>query len=297
MKSAHLLALAATCLAIPALPAQILHVPYQPDQTVVTVAPVVGLSADDTTYFLAHTDDFSTLPRNFTSSTSETPQSWDLSNVTDSASSPYADTMFQLTATGGLVLVSIETGNELPINSKPAINLGPTARGIGTDPALPDQVAFMRHDSGEMTFGIYDLAADTLTLGTPFAFDTAAYGTPTGFDFALVNGHQRALVATRDGPSVNPANPDAPNRNFILDLDFTTGVVGQYATIMGSTDKLQDLLYMGEGRLATGYLSSTTGLVQVGDFTPIPEARHTAALAGLLALTLVCLRKRRPPRT
>jgi hypothetical protein len=123
----------------------------------------------------------------------------------------------------------------------------------------------------------------TLNPLVSFAFDSSEYGTPTGLDFK--NG--RMIVGTRD----QKGNFFASEKNFILDMDALTGSIDQYATISGSSSKLQDLLYS-DGRLATSYQNGGSGSVKVGDFTTVPEP-GSAFLFGLGALATARYRRRK----
>jgi hypothetical protein len=75
-------------------------------------------------------------------------------------------------------------------------------------------------------------------------------------------------------------------------MNANTGSIDQYATITGSTNKLQDVLY-DDGRLAASYNVGGNGFVQVGDFQIVPETSQYALAVGALALGLAATKRRK----
>lgn len=277
------LALAGTVL--PQADGQILAT-YSPDVSATVDAPLVGLAATDDDYLLIHLGDWATLPKGFTGDTQEDVQFTNPSSAQDAASFNN-EYMFQLGTDNNLFMVNLSTGAQTPFNNQNSINLGQNTFGIGYD-AGTDTLGIGRFDGAQMTFRTYAVGTGVFSDPVSFAFDSAEYGTPTGLDYVVKDGAARMLVGTRDQQASEFSTP----QNFILDMDAGSGAVGQFATITGADAKLQDLLYE-NSRLAVSFLDGSTGGIQVGDFTVIPEPRHAVVLAGVLALLAVCARRRR----
>jgi hypothetical protein len=255
-------------------------VTYTPDQSGTVQNPVYGLSSTDSNYFLSGQTGTSSLPLNFNGNNQQTPLFSNPASVKDAASLDN-DYMFQLGTTGDLFKVSTVDGKlNVPFGS---LSLGSSTFGIGYD-ALSNAIGIAQYDGTNMTFNTYNVATDTLGTPVSFAFDQAQYGTPTGADFH--NG--RMLIGTRDQFSLETENLS----NFILDMDATTGTIAQYATINGSTNKLQDLHYA-DGRLAAAFERAGQGYVQVGDFNPIPEPSTYALIGGFVAFGLAAARRKK----
>lgn len=253
--------------------------------------PVYGLSATDTDFYLSDQNFTRTLPLNFTGNGQDsTLANWTNGNpftpVVDAASFDN-NYIFQLDSSGNIYKVSTVNGAfDTSFGTSGVVNTGSNKSfGIGYD-ADTNKIGIGKLDGSDMTFGTYDLGTSTLSWNGDFSFDTNTYGTPTGLDFARVGNSDRMLVGTEDGPG----NALGPN-NFILDMDFNSGAIGQYGTITGSTDKLEDVHYL-DGKLALAFASGPEGNIQVMDnFAPIPEPRSMAFIAGLGAL-FVLLRRR-----
>mgnify|MGYP006290069801 CR=1 FL=1 len=190
--------------------------------------------------------------------------------------------MFQLSTTDGIRKVDLSDGSQVLINGNLGIDAGANAFGIGYDPSS-NSIGIGNFNGSTMSFSSYNIGTGTLNPLASFAFDSSAYGTPTGLDFK--NG--RMIVGTRDQKD----NFFASEKNFILDMDALTGSIDQYATISGSSSKLQDLLYS-DGRLATSYQNGGSGSVKVGDFQTVPEP-GSALLVGLGALATAMYRRRK----
>lgn len=255
---------------------------YSPDQIGSVSAPVEGLGATSSDYLLTGVGGTAELEKNFTTNGQDSGIFSNPTTAQDAAS--FDDNyMFQLDTNNNISKVDLSSGAPTAINGSSGITAGANSFGIGYD-ANSNSIGIGLFDNGTMTFKEYDLGTNTLNTLASFAFDTSAYGTPTGLDFK----NNRMIVGTRDGPA---ADEFLPERNFILDMNANDGSIDQYATIAGSTNKLQDVLY-DDGRLATGYDRAGSGLVTVGDFNIVPEPSQYAALAGALALGATALRRR-----
>lgn len=248
-------------------------VSYSPDQIGSVSAPIIGLGETSSDYLLTTQFGVAKLDKDFNGNNQETGIFGNPQTAQDAAS--LDDTyMFQLSTTDGIRKVDLSNGNQVFINGQIGINAGANAFGIGYDPSS-NAIGIGRFDGSTMSFSSYDIGTGTLSPLVSFAFDPSAYGTPTGLDFK----DGRMIVGTRDQKD----NKFAPEKNFILDMDALTGSIDQYATISGSSSKLQDVLYS-DGRLATSYKNGGTGIVGVGDFTTVPEPSSLALGLGGLAL-------------
>ncbi|MFT4312081.1 MAG: hypothetical protein ACMXYF_02530 [Candidatus Woesearchaeota archaeon] len=254
-------------------------VTYTADQSGIVTKPVYGLSSTDSNFFLSGRIETDSLSKNFTGNNQE---SYVFVNptLTKDAASFNNDYMFQLGADNTIRQVRLSDGARININDKIGIETGNNTFGIGYD-AGTNTIGIGQFDGSQMSFRTYDVGTGLLSDPISFAFNAAQYGTPTGLDYVVKGGSPRMLVGTRDGPPETIFESDP--RNFVLDMDADSGLVGQYATIMGSTNKLQDLLY-DNGRLVTSFERAGAGYIQVGDFTVIPEPKAMGLAAGLAAL-------------
>jgi hypothetical protein len=255
---------------------------FTPDQSATVSAPVVGLAATDNDYLLTTTGTTAKLPLGFSSGDYIIGGDDGLPGFSNPASAKDAasfnnDYMFQLGADNTIRQVRLSDGARININDKIGIETGNHTFGIGYD-AGTNTLGIGQFDGTDMTFRTYDLNTFTLSDPISFNFDTSTYGTPTGLDYVVKGGSPRMLVGTRDQQASEFSTP----QNFVLDMDADSGLLGQYATIMGAIDKLKDLLY-DNGRLAVSFERAGAGYVQVGDFTVIPEPKAMGLAAGLVA--------------
>jgi hypothetical protein len=266
---------------------------FTADRSGTTLSPIYGLASTDSNYLLSSSGFTKEKELNF-SNFNETEQNT-LPGFTHTefpiidAASFNNDYMFQLDSSGNIYKVNTTNGSfDTSFGTGGVVETGTSNTfGIGYD-ATTNRIGIGQMNGSEMKFGTYDVGTSTLSWNDGFSFDPIQYGTPTGLDFARVGNSDRMLVGTKDGPGAfsQPAN-------FILDMDFNSGNVGQYATISGTDNKLQDLHYL-DGKLALAFQDGTTGGIQVMDnFAPIPEPRSMALIAGLGALVFVFSRKRR----
>ncbi len=260
-----------------ALPSKVdaspIFVPFSADQsTNLSSAPssYVGLAATDNNFLVTRAVDTATLNQNLTGET----YAFDNPSTAKDAASYNNSQMLQLDTANTIRKVNLSNGSS---DVALAISV-PNAFGIGYD-ALSNIVGIGMYDNGNMTFRRIDGTSGTqIGSDVTFTFDSNQYGTPTGLDFVVKGGNQRMLVGTRDGPEIDFSGI----LNYILDMSASTGNVDQYATTLGSSLKLQDVLYLGEGSIALSYdrPSIETGRIEVGNFAVIPEP-STLLLVGL----------------
>ena len=252
------------------------QVSFTADQTGTVSAPVVGLGATSEDYFLVNPGGTTFLDKSFDGNNQEQFAFSNPSLAQDAAS--FNDNyMFQLGTDNNITKVNLTDGSLSLINGNPDIYLGAYSFGIGYD-ATANSIGignFNPHTS-MMSFSKYDLGTGELTPLISFAFDTSTYGTPSGLDFVNMNGHLRMLIGTRDGEAIINNRPRLVN--YVLDMNATNGSIDQYFTT-GANNTLQDLLYE-EGRLVLGYDRAGSGLIDAGDFTPIPEPATILLLGG-----------------
>ncbi len=270
---------------------------FSADRSGTVQNPAYGLSQTDSDFFLSDQNFTRTLPLNFNGNGQDnTLTNWTNGNpftpVVDAASFDN-NYVFQLDSSGNIYKVNTTNGTfDTSFGTNGVVNTGSnTSFGIGYD-SNTNRIGIGQFDGTDMTFGTYDVGTDTLSWNNDFTFDDTQYGTPTGLDLARVGNSDRMLVGTRDGPSINPSNPSAPERNFILDMDLDSGLIGQYGTITGADNKLQDVHYLDE-KLALAFQDGTTGGIQVMDnFGAIPEPKYAVLGAGLAALGYTMSRRR-----
>lgn len=262
------LTLAAASMAAPGqADAAPIYVPFVADQQASVRFPVVGLAENDNHYLLTNPGSTSTMNKDLTGET----DAFANFDTTRDAASYDNSSVLQLSTAGALIRADSSTG--APLQGIGAMGGG--AFGVGYD-AATNTIGVGLYASGMMSFRILDgTTGSQIGSDTTFAFYVATHGIPTGLDFVVHNHSPRMLVGTRDQKD----NFFAPEKNFILDMDATTGEIGQYSTTPGASNKLQDLLYS-DGKLVLGHQRSGTGFMQVGNYTPFSSSEPFSGIPG-----------------
>lgn len=251
------------------------HFNFTPDRSMTTPNPLFGLASTSDKYLLSGNVETGEIPIFFTESDLHTYAFDNPFTVKDSASFNDEYT-FQLDTSGNIRKVNTTTG--ATDSSFGVVSTGTNNTfGIAYD-SNANTIRLAEFDGANMKFGSYDLGTSTLTYSDGFGFDSGQKGTPTGLGFAYKDGYERMLVGTMDGIF------NEEFQNFVLDMDFDSGEIGQYTTIPSTISKLQDVHYL-DGQLALAFQSGSFGGIQVMDnFSAIPEPKHYALGAGMAAL-------------
>jgi len=268
-------------------------VAFSADQVGNVTAPVYGLGANSTNYLLTGSGATATLPKDYTGNGEDSFAFGNPDTAKDAAS--FDETlMLQLGGDNNVYKVDLSNGSAVSINGNPSISAGNNSFGIGYD-ANANVLGIGRYDSSEneMTFLTYDFNLQSFTSTNTFVFNQSQYGTPTGLDFKVVNGQQRMIVGTRDGPAENIFSEP---RNFVLDMSLN-GSVGQHFVTSGDTYKLEDVLIdLSNDSISIGYSGDGGGRVEVGNFSAIPEVSTLVlGLLGAGALGAYARRKKEVP--
>ena len=264
-------------------------VSFTPTASGTTAAPIVGMSAAGSDYLLTGTDTTRRLAQDFTGNGKDVDGFGNPSTAKDAASFN-TDYHFQLSTTDTIRQVNTTTG--VSNSNFTPLNITGNTFGIGYNASTDTLGVGVTTQNGidvHLYNTVSNLSGNTPSSTISFAFDQAQWGTPSGMDLVFAGGMYRILLGTRDQ---NFNFDDDPINNFVLDINGNTGLVDQYFSTAGTTNKLNDLHYDPQtGQLALGYQSGVGGGVERGFFSPIPEP-STALLGGLGALGLAMRRKR-----
>ena len=242
-------------------------VPFTVDRQGGVFAPIFGIAANSTNYFLVSSGITYFLLRDFEGNLQEV-YGFDNPAMAQDATSFDENHILHLGTDNNLRKVDtrIFSGDDnlVPIGSSFSINVGIKSFGIGYNAAL-HEIGVGIYANGQMTFRRFCMTEYVFLADVTFPFSTAKYGTPTGLDFIRTQGGtDRFLVCTKEGSDIG-LGP----RNFFLEMSKKDGIVKQGKVTGGTTWKLNDILYEdGDLILVNQRPSLNDGRVQIGAYAP-----------------------------